>query len=141
MFSVCALVVVVGCGPRGESHSLDQVFADARSSFTSVGTTGVPSDVAEALKKLAGDLDTLADKAKSDSTDAKGLAKGIGDTLDELVSRSGMTQRPSITELVNQYRAASHSGALKTGDANLRLLTARTYTLLSSELQTTKFGL
>jgi hypothetical protein len=106
-----------------------------------VGTTGVPSDVAEALKKLAGDLDTLADKAKSDATDAKVLAKGIGDTLDGLVARSGMTQRPSITELVNQYRAASHSGALKTGDANLRLLTARTYTLLSSELQTTKFGL
>lgn len=132
---------MIGCGPRGESHSLDQVFADARTSYSSVGTTGVPGDVAEALKKLASELDTLADKAKSEGTDAKVLAKGIADALDGLTSRSGMTQRASMTELVNQYRAAAHSGALKAGDANLRLLTARTYTLLSSELQTTKFGL
>lgn len=144
ILSVCALVACVaaiGCGPRGESHSLEQVFSDARTAYTSTGLAGVPSDVSESLKTLAVDLDRLA--GIGGGGDAKEVSRGVANTLDNLIARSGMTQRPSMTELVNQYRALAKDGStpVSVGAPNVKLLVARTYNLLKSELSSTKFAL
>jgi hypothetical protein len=135
------LVGAVGCGPRGESNSLEQVYSDARASYRSADSAGVPSDVSESLKTLAADLERLA--GNQGGGDAKEVSRGVANTLDNLVGRSGMTQRPSMTELVNQYRALAKDGStpVSIGAPNVKLLVARTYTLLKSELSSTKFGL
>ena len=146
LFAKCAVLTAIlgtalGCGPRGESHSLEQVFNDARSAYSTTALAGVPSDVAESLKTLAADLDRLA--GIGGGGDAKEVSRGVANTLDNLVTRSGMTQRPSMTELVNQYRALAKDGQtpVSVGAPNVKLLVARTYTLLKSELSSTKFGL
>jgi hypothetical protein len=138
---IAASCALTACGPRGESLTLDEVFANARSEYASASTAGVPAEVGETLKKVSGELDRLA--GINGAGDVRVVAKGVADTLDALVWKSGMTQRPSMTELVNQYRAIGNAkpGEVDLGAPQAKLLVARTYTLLKSELISTKFGL
>ncbi len=143
LFTLSAVVwcaaAVLGCGPRGESHTLDQVFSDARTEFNAVATANVPGDVATSLKQVAADLDKLA--GIGGGGDAKEISQAVANSIDSLIEKSGMTQRASMTELVNQYRSVGSAAAVSVGAPQLKLLTARTYTLLKSELISTKFGL
>jgi hypothetical protein len=132
-------IAMVGCGPRGESHTLDQVLSDARTEFTAVAGTTVPDEVSTSLKQVAADLDKLA--GIGGGGDAKEIAKVVANSIDSLIEKSGITQRAAMTELVNQYRAVGNSTGVSVGAPQLKLLTARTFTLLKSELISTKFGL
>lgn len=135
---VAATLVLVGCAPRGESHTVDQILNDARSSYAST-KVDVPSDVGSSLTTLTGSLDKLA--GLGGGGDSRQIAGSVADTLGALVSKAGFTQRPQMSELMNQYRSvAGAQGAPTTlGAPNLKLLVARTYTLLSAELTSTKF--
>jgi hypothetical protein len=58
-----------------------------------------------------------------------------------MLPKAGFTQRAAMTELINQYRLiANSSGAqVSVGAPNLKLIAARTFSLLSAEITSTNF--
>ncbi len=138
---VCASsALLAGCGPRGESHTVDEIFTDAKAGYVSVASNLSP-DVSTSLKTLSGSLDRLA--GVGGAGDARPIAGEVAGTLTTLSAKAGYTARPALAELINQYRSiANSSGApITLGAANLKLLAARTYSLLTAELNTSKFQL
>jgi hypothetical protein len=135
-----SLVFVNGCAPRGEAHSVEQILNDARSGYSQMSQDVAP-DVATALKGLTGSLDKLA--GLGGGGDARQVSGSIAEGLNTLITRSGFTQRPAMAELINQYRSLSTAtGApVALGAPNLKLAVARTYTILTAELTSTKFKL
>jgi hypothetical protein len=140
LFVVAASVCAVGCGPRGESHTVEQILDDARVSYQSASTK-VPSADAATMKSLQTSLDKLA--GLGGGGDAKVVAGDIANSLNGLITRAGYTARPAMAELISQYRtvAADTASTVSIGAPNLKLLAARTYSLLSAELTTTQFRL
>ena len=137
---VAASVCAVGCGPRGESHTVEQILDDARVSYQAASTK-VPSADAATLKSLQTSLDKLA--GLGGGGDAKAVAGEIANSLNGLMTRAGYTVRPAMAELISQYRtvAADTASKVSIGSPNLKLLAARTYSLLSAELTTSQFRL
>lgn len=139
---VCLIscVSIVGCGPRGESHSIDQILSDARGGYESVAGK-VSTNEGAAIKSLASNIDKVA--GIGGGGDARSLSSDIASQLEGLSVRAGYTARPAMAELVNQYRnvAADKSAGLSIGAPHLKLLAARTYSLLTAELNTTQFRL
>jgi hypothetical protein len=136
-----AVAGVSGCLPRGEAHSVDEIFTDARSSYNSV-SKDVPADVGTSLSQISANLDKLA--GINGAGDAREVSRQVAESLNGLMGRTGFTTRPALTELINQYRAIGASnGAPMSLDNNatLKLLAARTYTLLKTEIATTSFKL
>lgn len=135
------LVGVLGCQPRGESRTIDEIFADARSSYQASSLNGLSADVSVNVKSLAEALDRLA--GIGGAGDGRAVAGEVADTLAELVEKAGIPSRPAMTALINQYRnvASSNGAAPALGAPNLKLLAARTYSLLGSELGAVRFGL
>ena len=138
--SIALLISSVGCKPRGESHSLEQILTDARASYSAVYTSSA-GDVSAKLDLLKGSLDKLA--GINGGGDARELAGDVVSVLSGLSEKAGMTARPALAELLSQYRAVSDNAEAKLsiGAPNLKLLVARTYSTLATELSTTKFGL
>lgn len=138
--SSVAVVALAGCQPRGESHTLEQILSDARSGYNALRVE--PSaEVGTFLNQLKVDLDKLA--GLGGGGDARELAGQVSGTLGQLVEKSGFTVRPAMTELMNQYKAiADGTGStVSIGAPNLQLLVARTFSLLTAELSTSKFAL
>lgn len=140
VFVSIAALFATGCGPRGESHTLDQVFTDARESYTGAVTKVAP-EVNNSLKSLTSALDRIA--GVGGGGDARQVSRDIAGTLTDLSVKAGLTVRPAMSELINQYRSVANSTAapVALGAANLKLLAARTYNLLAAELKTTQFKL
>lgn len=128
---------LLACKPRGESRTLDQIYSDARSSYVS-GSESASVDVRSALTDIAGKLDNLAEQGRAGG-DVKTLAGSVASSLDGLMGKVGVTARPALAELINQYRVASTSSSEAAGSPSLRLLIARTYTLLATEIRTSNF--
>ena len=135
-----ALILLSGCAPRGESHTVDQILNDARTSYSET-MADVSPDVNSSLKTLSGSLDKLA--GLGGGGDARQVSASIADSLTGLMPKAGFTQRPQMAELINQYRSISNATGTPTsvGAPNLKLVVARTYTLMSAELTSTKFRL
>ena len=133
--SIC---VAAGCAPRGESRTVEQILTDARSAYQSASAS-FSGDVSPALKSLSGALDRLA--GIGGAGDAKLVSQEISTMLVELSGRIGYTSRAAMAELIEQYRTISQSAgsSVSIGAPNLKLLAARTYSLVTSELTTTKF--
>jgi len=133
-----AVCVVSGCAPRGESHTVEQVLTDARVEYQSVAAQA-PADTSAALKFLTSSLDRIA--GIGGGGDAKAISQEIANSLTELSLKAGYPARPAMAELVNQYRTVATQGgsSVSIGAANLKLLAARTYSLVASELKTTQF--
>jgi hypothetical protein len=135
-----ASTFMAACGPRGESHTVDEIFTDAKAGYVSASANLTP-DLGTSLKTLSGSLDRLA--GIGGGGDARPIAGEIAGTLTTLSAKAGYTARPALAELTNQYRSiANSSGAPMTlGAGNLKLLAARTYSLLTAELTTSRFRL
>jgi hypothetical protein len=96
------------------------------------------------LSELITSLDKLskATDAKLIATEAEAQAR----LLATLVTKAGYTSRPSLGELSAQYRklAADLNAAAGTENEQVvstaRLLVARTYSLIASELETVRFA-
>ena len=136
--AISAACLVSGCGPRGESHTIEQIFTDARASYSQTATQVAP-EVGSALKSVSESLDKIAGQGAGG--DARQISASLADSLTDLMPKAGFTQRAAMSELINQYRQISSStGApLTLGAANLKLVAARTYSLLTAELTSTKF--
>jgi hypothetical protein len=134
-----ALVAVSACAPRGESHSVEEILTDSRAAYQSVASSASP-DTSASLKFLTASLDRIA--GLGGGGEAKVISQEIANMLTELGPKAGYTVRPAMAELVNQYRviASNNSqGPISIGAPNLKLLAARTYSLIASELKTTQF--
>ncbi len=138
VISTSAVVLVSGCGPRGESHTVEQIFSDARAGYTKMASKASP-DMNTSLSGIASSLDKLAGQAGGG--DVRQLSANLADGLTAMLPKAGFTQRPAMTELIKQYRQiATTSGTQVTAGApNLKLVAARTYSLLSAELTSTNF--
>jgi hypothetical protein len=133
-----SLLTVSGCAPRGESHTVEQILTDARSSYQSASAS-FSGDVSPALKSLSSSLDRLA--GIGGAGDAKTISGEIATGLTDLSGKIGYTSRAAMAELVSQYRTVSESSgsAASIGAPSLKLLVARTYSLVTAELKTTQF--
>jgi hypothetical protein len=138
LISGVTLCVASGCAPRGESHTVEQILTDARSAYQSVSGKA-PAESSAALKFLTASLDRLA--GLGGGGEAKAVSQEIASMLVELSPKAGYTVRPAMAELISQYRTiATDSGSsVSIGAPQLKLLAARTYALVTSELKTTQF--
>lgn len=134
---VFASAGVMGCQPRGESHTLDQIFSDARSTYVT-DSAHASGDMRSVLSEVTGQLDTLAG-AGATGADAKVVTASVATSLDGLMGKIGVTARPAMAELITQYRVASTGSSNGVGAPALKLLAARTYMLLAAELRTSNF--
>ena len=131
------LLSMSACGfPRGESKSLKQVLETARSRYKAVQHVAIENDAVE--DRLLTILKTLEALEKANGAHAEKLAS-LGKDLAEIIPHAGYTVRPALNELMKQYLAMSkeenpnHNASL--------LLASRTYSILASELETTRFKL
>ncbi len=138
VLSTLTLAFVSGCAPRGESHTVDEILSDARTSYLTVFANRA-GGYKDKLKSLTASLDKLA--GIGGGGDARSISGGIAESLQGLIEHAGFTVRPAMGELISQYRVVATNGSrdLSIGAPNLKLLVARTYTLISSELKTTQF--
>lgn len=138
LFTGVLVCGINGCAPRGESHTVEEILSDARKGYLSVFVAR-SGNYKDQLTSLARSLDKLA--GLGGGGDAKAVSGGIADALQGLIEHAGFTVRPAMTELINQYRVVANSSArdISIGAPNLKLLVARTYTLVASELKTTQF--
>lgn len=130
---------LVSCGPRGETKTLDEVLQLAKERFNRVSSVTTGTDAAANIKSLMGMLNSAS---SMDSASAVQQLTQIADALTALVSHASYTVRPAMTEIINQYRvmAAMNSNGYPSA-GQIRLLVARTYGVLASELETAKFGI
>ena len=87
-------------------------------------------EVVSKVEALLGQLDTAQ----------AGHLYEVGAALGELVDRAGYTTRPALTEVCAQYMNLS-TNQQQPKPEQVKLLAARTYTLLASELETNQFRL
>jgi hypothetical protein len=138
IISTSAVVLVTGCGPRGESHTVDQIFSDARAGYSKMVSKASP-EMNATLTGLAASLDKIA--GQGGGGDVRQLSNTLADGLTAMLPKSGFTQRAAMTELIKQYRQIAEASGTQVaaGAANLKLVAARTYSLLSAEITSTNF--
>lgn len=147
-FVFCSLVAVFtalqACAPRGESQTLTDLLDQARDRYRSaelkVGDSPIKAQLTALAQKLA-DIEKV-----QDPTVLKPATLALKDELSALLVHAGYPVRPSFTELVNHYQAIGNGSAVTTdpaaaGSPEIRLLLVRTYSILATELETTKFSL
>jgi hypothetical protein len=135
---VAVLSVTSGCY-RGESNSLGEVVASARSAYISTVKSGVPAPFASTIEKTAAALDRLAGLSGTIAgTVARDTAREVGVNLAALIEHANPTVRPAMAELMKQYVVAS-DGVVEAGSPQIRLLVSRTYRLLAAEMTSSKF--
>lgn len=146
-FSLLCLILgsLLACAPRGETRSLDQVLEAARERYGAVSNVPVDPHVGQSLKAITQHLADLEKPLALPQFSQKSAM--VADLLDSLDRKAGYTSRASLADIANQYRGlSSQANGQSNIDANAqlaraRLLVARTYGLLASELETTKFAI
>lgn len=139
--SLLALVItlsVSSCLPRGETHTLDQVLGDAQIRYQSQSRELTNAEVAKAIGEIETKIQEML--AGGDRFDYRAAGTQVSDQLYAVAPHAGYTSRPALGELASQYRNLP-AGATHGAAARVKLLVARTYSLLSSELEGARFGL
>lgn len=127
-----AVMIVSACSPRGETRSLDQILSGAKERFSASTAANLDAETNAALNKLVDGLKQLESGQVADA-----FAEQSAEMLGQLEGRAGYTSRPAMRELVGQFKGLTASS----GAGATRLLVARTYNLLASELETTHFAI
>lgn len=140
IFKVLSITLLIGfasgCLPRGESLSLDQILADAKSRYESVAQTEVKPEISEKIKVITTALDQLSTDVTSDSIK---LSNEIADAITDLTPYAGTTNRPALYELSLQLKTVAEKK--QTMPLNERkLISSRVFGALAAELETVKFG-
>ncbi len=131
-------VILCGCLPRGETQTLDQIYSEAHTAYMAASPLQVPGDLAQTVSTLNSKLQALVDgNAKNFRDDTKEIAQILAD----ITPRTGFTSRAAFGEISSQYRLFEPSASVDQTSAKVKLLVARTYSMLTGELQTTRFGL
>ena len=130
------VALLVGCGPRGETRTLDEVVKSARERFYVSSEGKMPADVQMELTAVASRLDKVLDSSATPLEVAE-----IPKVLDGLITKAGYTSRPALGELLSQWVARSEISKEAASAASDKLLVARTFSALGSELKAVRFAL
>lgn len=126
------LIAAIGCAPRGETKSLDEILQIATRRYEKALAADVDPTTKERLAELASHLERVREGKKVSTA-----STFVADELHKLTDSSGYTSRPAMGELANQYRSIAKAG--NSSEDQRILLVSRTYTLLAQELETMKF--
>jgi hypothetical protein len=137
LLSGLVFVLLLGCQPRGETKSLSEVLAGEKARFYAEAERKLPKDVQSELTQAATALEELEVKRAGDEVTRS--ADSLILALRSLNLRAGYTTRPALNELLKQWKALQNENQLV--GSTSRLLIARTYGLLSSELKGVRFAL
>jgi hypothetical protein len=96
-------------------------------------TPKVKDELVEVAKRL--------EKVVSNSVSSSQNAADIARYLDQLIAKAGYTSRPALGELLNQWTALANAPEGTTYKPSERLLAARTFFALGSELEGVRFSL
>lgn len=137
LFSI-VLVGFIGCNPRGETKTLDEVFRAAEGRFYQVyradgAGKGQPA-VSSSLRVVVDTLKEIESAGEQSLTDRYGA---VGKALSELTTYAGYTTRPALGELAEQWIGLKASAEAP----STRLLISRTYGVLASELEAVGFAI
>lgn len=125
---------LIGCLPRGETKTLDQVFRDAQSKFQNTSVEAVPAPARPLLDQVVLNVGKLTANGASFATVSGDLATAIRG----LIPYSGYTSRASFAELASQLEQVPHNKGFDAAAA--KLIAARIYSALTIEVSTTHFG-
>lgn len=130
----------MGCQPRGETRTLDSIYSQARLEFEKVSHDLQDVPVGKEIKQTAEMLKLLVSDVNA--SDLQVRLQGVAEDLANLRPLASYTNRPAFGELQQQFFALSQqAGEKMPTKAQLKLLAARTYSLISAELATTHFHL
>ncbi|MCO6431789.1 MAG: hypothetical protein J5J00_13100 [Deltaproteobacteria bacterium] len=131
------MLTLAGCEPRGETVSVEQVFAIQSARYLEAKESAALDGQTKAmLEKVETQLQELVKSPDKGTVVARGGE--IAEALSSLISKAGYTSRPAMYELVSQYR--SLVGDAAPTSAPVTLLAARTFSILSAELESTEFS-
>lgn len=145
---VVLLTVLSSCAPRGETSSVDQIFNAARSRFdvalASASGSAESSGLSEVARAKLGQVTKALDVLVADgaSVEKSAAAQEVQAAFSELLPVAGYTSRPTLAELGKQYETLAEGlRSNQVDSATVKLAAMRAYTVLASELETTKFAL
>lgn len=131
------LFLLTAC-PRGESITLNNLLENEKKVFLSTNRNDLNQESSEKVENIVRSLERLE---RTEDLKSAGLEfKSIASDLDILAPHTGFTNRAPLTELKNEFLSFNENLANK-NKSTLNLLSARTYSWLTSELVSTKFGL
>ena len=131
---------LVGCAPRGETRTLEEVLDTARSRYIEQARGEQVEPLKTTLLDLSKSLEVMTAANGAVGQVAPDASK-VADTLTTLVRTSGYTSRASMGEIIMQHRVLGSDAAKgEVNSARVKLLVARTYNVPTSELETTKFA-
>ena len=148
--AVLAAVLLAGltaCAPRGETDSLEEILQTSKKRFARALRSGPEEGRAwatdvqpllEALEQAArNSLDSPSVRVEAQAFEA------VAHSLSDLTARAGTPSRAAFGALVAQYEGMRQATTADQAPAanTVKLLVARTYNLLSSELESTAFAL
>lgn len=132
-------LALVACN-RGESKTIEELveiskerISVAMTEAEMVGEEAIRSEVA----KLQDDLTALLQSAEAgDMVKTLGL-NSVAEQINSLVPKAGATSRSSLTELSKQFQILG--GGSEAQSDQVKVLVARTFHSLASEMESTKF--
>lgn len=137
IISLVTCFLIAACAPRGETHTLDQVLKDAKTSFSQSFKANInDSAVKEKVTPISDKLESVL--SASSQTAIKTNMQDVGIMLSKVILNAGYPSRPAMGALISQYNNMSQSAA-EVSPAAVKLLVARTYTLLAAELNGMRF--
>ena len=132
-------LLISGCLPRGETKTLDEIYQSAKANFLTSNKKSVPGEVASAVEALSIKLQAFGEGGQGFNYEQS--SRELAEILGSITSHAGYTSRPALGEVATQYRTFATQGDSTAISAKAKLLTARAMSLITGELQTTKFGL
>ena len=133
--------VNIGCGPRGETKSLDEILKVSQDYFKDVSSkvpsNKLSSEVSESIKTLNDKLSSVL--GSNDININKESLKDVLNILNKLTVGAGYTSRAQLGEISSQYNEIIQSGNLN--ENVKKLIVSRTYSLIASELEGVRFSL
>jgi hypothetical protein len=99
----------------------------------------LPATVKQSLEPAVRSLEDLLNNPRGGGVTKN--AKVLAESLNALIPHASYTNRPAMGELLSQYLVVSGQPASQVSSGAVKLLAARTYNALASELETRKFSL
>lgn len=132
-------LALVACN-RGESKTIEELVEISKEriseSMTEAEMAGEEA-IRDEVAKLQEDLTGLLQSAEAgDMVDSLGL-NAVAEQINSLVPKAGATSRSSLTELSKQFQILG--GDSKVQSDQVKVLVARTFHSLASEMESTKF--
>ena len=143
-FVIGSALALCSCAPRGETKSLDEILADSKSKFSAQienTKSSLEQGVAESIAKLNDSLAGVLSHANKGS-DVADASTPVISSLEPLILKAGYASRPALGEILMQHRVLLNDlkNGEKVSEARIKLLVARTYATVTSELESTKFA-